>query len=292
MVETCARTLQPQGRGPARHAGRALGRPALLLLTVALLSGCGPFSHPRPTPSRTATPVPSPSVTPPPTQLTILAPDGVNMRAAPSLSAKVLGIIAQGVQLPILQHSATNGGWWEVQGQSHTGWVSGAVGLTSTASFQSYASSVLSFTVLYPSAWTYQESPPTVAFRGPAASTGASPGPTATAAPSAASGSGGSANPTITVTQAPSLAALPAAVPPTLTLFAATPVQVYGVTVLERRYIAPTGQLLAVVRVAAHRGLAFQVVARGPLAATAAGLQTLLETFRFPIGKTGATKPG
>jgi len=270
--------------------GRALRAPILLLLTAALVAGCGPFSRPRPAPARTPTPIPTPTVTPPPTQLTILAPDGVNMRAAPSLTAKVLGIVAQGIQLPILQHSAAAGGWWEVEGQSHTGWVSGAAGLTSTDSFQSYASSVLSLTVLYPSAWTYEETPPSVTFRGPAVS--ASSGAQASPAPSAASSGGGPTTPTITVTQAPSLAALPTAVPATQPLFAATPVEVYGLTVLERRYVAPSGQLLAVVQVAPHRGLAFELVARGPLAATEAGLQILIETFRFPIVKATPAKPG
>ncbi len=267
------------GHAGAR-AGRALRRWALLLSTAALVAGCGPFTHPRPTPTATPTPLPSPTVTPAPTQLTILAPDGVNLRAAPSLSAKVLGIVAQGIQLPILQHSDAGGGWWEVEGQTHTGWVSGAAGLTSTGSFQSYASSVLAFTVLYPSGWTYEETPPSVTFHGPTA--GASPGASATPA----------VGPTITVAQAPSLSALPTAVLPAQPLFAATPVEVYGITVLERRYSGPTGQMLAVVRVLAHRGLAFQIVARGPLAATAAGLQVLIETFRFPIGKPRPSKSG
>ncbi|MHB1534834.1 MAG: SH3 domain-containing protein [Acidimicrobiales bacterium] len=97
-------------------------------------------------------------------QRTVLIPVGLNVRAQPSPSAKVLGTAAQGVVLNVLGHSTQAGGWYQVKGATVTGWISDSAVLSAPGTFHSYSSA--QFGVLYPSTWTYtQTSPSIVTFR-------------------------------------------------------------------------------------------------------------------------------
>ncbi|HUY97877.1 MAG TPA: SH3 domain-containing protein [Verrucomicrobiae bacterium] len=250
---------------------RPRGRPFALALTVLAacgwLAGCGatPTPAPTPTPRPSATPTPPATPTPtlPPRVITVLSPDGVNLRAQPDLTGRVLGIVAQGVQLAFLGETATGGGWYHVQGATKVGWVSAIPTLTAPGTFASYLSAALDFGVLYPSGWTFAETPPSVTF-----------------APSGA-GPSSPAGPELIVTAAGSLAALPTGAPRGRAVSATLAVQVGGVTTNQQSYAQPAGRSWSTIRLLAHPGLAFLIVARGPVAPTAAALRLLTLTFRF-----------
>lgn len=242
-----------------------------LLAGSAWLSGCGASPKPTPTPTPTAsaapTPVPTPTPTAPPRLITVLAPDGVNMRASPTLAGRVLGIVAQGVQLAYLGQTPTRGGWYRVQGATHVGWVSSNPTYTAPGTYESYDSASLHFGVLYPGGWTFAESPPAVTFAPASAATGPSPGSPTT--------------PVVIVTAARGLAFLPRGTPSAAAVTQTVSVQVGGATAAEQSYAVPSGQSWTTIRFLAHPGLAFLVVARGPAAPVAAALRLLVLTFRF-----------
>ncbi len=255
-------------------------RPAVLVVLLVAgsgwLAGCGAAPTPRPTPTATptATPRPTPTPTPPPRVVTVLAPDGVNMRAAPDLAGRVLGIVAQGVQLAYLGQTGASGGWYHVQGATHVGWVSAEPSLTAPGGYEGYASAALLFSVLYPNGWTFTESPPSVTFAPASAVTGPSPGTPTT--------------PAIVVTAARALALLPGGAPGAGAVTQTVSVQVGGVTTAQQSYAVPAGQTWSTIRFAARPGLAFIIVARGPAAPVAAALRLVLLTFRFSLtGRVG-----
>lgn len=255
-----------------RPGVRRAALPIACLAGAAWLAGCGatpvPKPTPRPTPRATPTPLPTPTPTPPPRQITVLAPDGVNMRLTPSLTARVLGIVAQGVQLAYLGQTPTAGGWYHVEGATHVGWVTADPAYTAPGVLESYSSGVLQFGALYPNGWTFSETPPSVTFAPASAAAGPGPGATTT--------------PALIVTAARGLARLPLGAPRGAGFAQATSVEVFGVTTIEDSYTVPAGQLWLTVRFQPHAGLAFLVVARGPAAPVAAALHLLLLTFHFP----------
>jgi hypothetical protein len=109
--------------------------------------------------TRTTHPV-SPVIGP----LTVLSPIGLNVRAGPSKSAKVLGIAAQGVALALVGHTNKNGGWYRVGGATVIGWVTADPRYTAPGRFGYYSSSA--FNVLFPAGWTTSGKPQTgVVFR-------------------------------------------------------------------------------------------------------------------------------
>jgi Bacterial SH3 domain len=89
---------------------------------------------------------------------TVLSPIGLNVRAEPSPSARILGRAAQGVVLTVLGHTAASGGWFEVRGATVTGWISGDPSLSAPGEYRTYTSS--QFGALYPATWTVGASPP------------------------------------------------------------------------------------------------------------------------------------
>jgi len=100
---------------------------------------------------------------------TVLSPIGLNVRAEPDKTAKVLGTAAQGVVLTVLGHTDLAGGWYQVKGATVTGWISGDPSLSATGEFSPYNSA--QFSALYPATWSSSQSPPAIAvFR-------ANPGP-------------------------------------------------------------------------------------------------------------------
>lgn len=90
---------------------------------------------------------------------TVLSPLGLNIHSMPAISSPHLGTAAQGVVLSVLDHTDQNGGWYKVQGQTVTGWITGDPALTAPGQFQQYQSSARNFSVLYPQDWTFAEEP-------------------------------------------------------------------------------------------------------------------------------------
>jgi hypothetical protein len=97
---------------------------------------------------------------------TVLSPVGLNIRAASSRSAAVLGTAAQAATLTVLAHTDQGGGWFEVKGSTVTGWISDNSTLSAPGKFRTYTSGDHQFGALYPETWTVSESPPaSVVFR-------------------------------------------------------------------------------------------------------------------------------
>jgi Bacterial SH3 domain len=97
---------------------------------------------------------------------TVLSPIGLNVRAGPSKSAKVIGSADQGTVFQLLGHTNRAGGWYKVQGSTVTGWISADTGYSAPGRFGYYTSDA--FSVLFPVGWTHAGAPKSgVVFRAP-----------------------------------------------------------------------------------------------------------------------------
>jgi hypothetical protein len=183
------------------------------------------------------------------TTLTILAPLGINLREGDTSSAPLLATLPQGTVVTVMAQSARNGGWYQVSGDSGTGWIADDPAFSSPGHFEAYASDQRGFSALYPDSWTFMEGPAGVVF-GPLTGRGS----------------------TITVSAGPSLDALGPAGRPGYSTASVTPVEVYGVTGELRLYVhtsaapasgaartAPAPQRLAEVRVTIDRRRAMRI---------------------------------
>lgn len=127
------------------------------LALMMLAGGCGSSAKHATAPSTTrvsaatATTLPGVQTSGP---RTVLSPVGINVRAEATKSAPVLGTAERGSVLTVLGHTAANGGWYEVKGARHTGWVSGESALTAAGELLPYTSSA--FAALYPPTWTHK----------------------------------------------------------------------------------------------------------------------------------------
>jgi hypothetical protein len=141
---------------PARIAGR-VGRPLVAaMLTAAVTAGCsGGHTTPPAATSRAPSAAPATATTPPGPQAsgvrTVLSTNGLNVRAGPTKSARVLGTAAEGVQLTVLGYTSSDGGWFKVRGATVTGWISAEPTLSAPGSFSTYSSA--QFSALYPAGW-------------------------------------------------------------------------------------------------------------------------------------------
>jgi hypothetical protein len=95
---------------------------------------------------------------------TVLSTLGLNIRSGPGVSNSKVGTAAQGVVLTVLDHSDQNGGWYKVQGQTVTGWITADASLSAPGEFTAYRSSQRGFNALYPQNWTFAEEPADVFF--------------------------------------------------------------------------------------------------------------------------------
>jgi Bacterial SH3 domain len=124
---------------------------------AACTSGGGHSAPPGPSTTTTS----APSSTAPGAQTTgvrtVLSPIGLNVRAQPDKTAKVLGTAAQGVVLTVLGHTDAAGGWYQVKGATVTGWISGDPSLSAAGEFSPYTSA--QFSALYPATWSSSPSP-------------------------------------------------------------------------------------------------------------------------------------
>lgn len=142
----------------------------LIGLAPLALAACSLGGSGTPTVSLRATPgngSPAPSATPQivGTTRTVLTQLGLNMHAAPSTGAALVGVLGQGAQVSVLQYQAANGGWFKVQGATVSGWIVADPTLTATGTFTSYTSDQRGFSAFYPDSWTFAEEPNDVLFR-------------------------------------------------------------------------------------------------------------------------------
>lgn len=99
---------------------------------------------------------------------TVLSPIGLNVRKGPSRSAAVVGTAAQGTVLQVLGRTSVGGGWYKVQGETVTGWISADRSLSAPGRFGSYTPPSNAFSVLFPAGWTVAGSPRSgVTFKAP-----------------------------------------------------------------------------------------------------------------------------
>jgi len=89
----------------------------------------------------------------------------LNFHASASLSAQRIGSAAQGTSLTVKSFTSSDGGWYEVQGQTLTGWIVADPTLSASGYFQSYSSSSAGFNAMYPQDWTFAQESADVLFR-------------------------------------------------------------------------------------------------------------------------------
>ncbi|MGH7721712.1 MAG: SH3 domain-containing protein [Candidatus Dormibacteria bacterium] len=88
---------------------------------------------------------------------TVLSPLGLNIRGGPATTAARLGTAAQGAVLSVVGHTDQNGGWYNVQGQTVSGWITADPTLTAAGQFTQYQSQDRLISALYPQDWTFDE---------------------------------------------------------------------------------------------------------------------------------------
>jgi uncharacterized protein YgiM (DUF1202 family) len=135
------------------------------VLAGVALAGCGNTTTP-PTGVATNPPVsgagsaaasPTPSVPTASGVRTVLSPLGLNIRSAAAVTSSRLGTAAEGAVLNVVGHTDQNGGWYQVQGQTVSGWITADPTLTAPGQFTQYQSQARQFSALYPQDWTFAE---------------------------------------------------------------------------------------------------------------------------------------
>jgi hypothetical protein len=152
------------------HRGPAAGLAVAMLLLISIVwdsaAGSAASSTSAPTTaktsttriSKTSTPKTStPSTVPRPEPQTVLSPIGLNVRTAPSKTAKVIVTAAQRAVLERLAYTNQGGGWYKVRGPTVTGWVSSSPTYSAPGHFGYWQSSA--FSVLFPAGWSVSGSP-------------------------------------------------------------------------------------------------------------------------------------
>ncbi|HVC23229.1 MAG TPA: SH3 domain-containing protein [Candidatus Dormibacteraeota bacterium] len=222
--------------------------------TSLVLASCGSAGPATPTPGQ-LTPRITPSPSTASSAVTVIAPLGVNFRSAPSTSASVVGVIPQGISLPLVSPKPAAGGWWKVQGATQVGWITSDPQYTSTLMFQIFeGGGNVPWSVMYPDGWTFdQQSSGPVVFSGPQGAT-------------------------LTFYTGPSTAQLPAAAPTGSSQSADTSVEVYGTTASLVRY-TDSAAYKASLEFQAQPALALLIEADLPPKSGAAIFKLFLETI-------------
>jgi hypothetical protein len=140
-------------------------------LATAGLAACGSGGTtpttptPHPSPSATPSPTASPGVVAVGTMLTVIAPLGLKLRDAGSTDGAVLGSLGQGTVVTVLAHGGQNGHWYQVKGETQTGWITDDPSYSSPRHFELYQSDAHGFSVLYLDTWSFMEGAGAVSFR-------------------------------------------------------------------------------------------------------------------------------
>jgi Bacterial SH3 domain len=99
------------------------------------------------------------------TSITVLAPLGLKLRDSGSPAGTVLGNLGQGTTVTVVSHSDQDGGWYQVKGETQTGWISDNPAYTSPRHFELYQSDAHGFSALYLDSWSFSEGAAAVLFR-------------------------------------------------------------------------------------------------------------------------------
>lgn len=154
---------------------------------------------------------------------TVLAPLGLNLHGAAAANAPVLATLGEGTTVTVVSHTAAGAtGWYQVKGETQTGWISDDPSLSSPRELSEYDNDTGGFRVLYPTTWTFAESGGSAQFRPQ---------------------SGGQQ--TITVVTAATLAALGQPGRTGYAVVSTAALEVYGVTGVLRRFDRSAGVPLA-----------------------------------------------
>lgn len=142
------------------------------VLAAAALAACGSAGTPAPTaPAPRASASASPSASPSAdtvgvgSTLTVIAPLGLKLRDAGSSDGAVLGSLGQGTVVTVVSHGGQNNAWYQVRGETQTGWITDNPAYTSARHFELYQSDVRGFTALYLNTWSFNEATGPVSFR-------------------------------------------------------------------------------------------------------------------------------
>jgi hypothetical protein len=142
------------------------------LLVAAAVAACGssgtpapPPSTPRPSASVSASSSSSPGAVEVGSTLTVIAPLGLKLRDAGSADGAVLGSLGQGTVVTVVSHGGQNNAWYQVKGETQTGWITDDPGFTSPRHFELYQSDAHGFSALYLNTWSFTEGAGAVSFR-------------------------------------------------------------------------------------------------------------------------------
>ena len=148
---------------------RAHWTPLVVALTAITVAACGDTTTPTGVASNPVARGGSGAATASPSSSTsgvrtVLSPLGLNIHSDPGVTSPHLGTASQGVALTVLDHTDQNGGWYKVQGQTITGWITADPSLTAAGQFQQYSSTPRAFSALYPVDWTFADEPADVLY--------------------------------------------------------------------------------------------------------------------------------
>ena len=152
-------------------SGRGVARLSAAFV-VAALAACGseggtpPPSTPHPSPPATASPTATPGAVTIGSSLTVIAPLGLKLRDSGSTDGAVLGSLGQGTVVTVLAHGGAGGHWYQVKGETETGWITDDPVYSSPRHFELYQSDAHGFSALYLDTWAFTEGGATsVSFR-------------------------------------------------------------------------------------------------------------------------------
>ena len=140
-------------------------------LAVGALAACGSGgttpapSTPRPSPSASPSPTATPGAVTVGSTLTVIAPLGLRLHDSGSTDAAVLGSLGQGTVVTVLAHGGQGGHWYQVKGETQTGWITDDPGYSSPRHFELYQSDAHGFSALYLDTWAFTEGASAVSFR-------------------------------------------------------------------------------------------------------------------------------
>jgi len=135
--------------------------PATLVgLAIAACGSQGGEVSPSAKPSATATPTASPSPArhrPCRHHAHRPRPLGLKVRDSGSPDGTTLGSLGQGTVVTVVAYSGQNSGWYQVKGETQTGWITANPVYTSARHFELYSSDAHGFTALYLNTWSFTE---------------------------------------------------------------------------------------------------------------------------------------
>jgi hypothetical protein len=97
--------------------------------------------------------------------LTVIAPLGLKLRDAGSSDGAVLGSLGQGTVVTVVSDGGQNDHWYQVKGETQTGWITDDPAYASPRHFELYQSDAHGFSALYLNTWAFTEGAGAVIFK-------------------------------------------------------------------------------------------------------------------------------